>query len=1374
MSQNVKESTGSGSSKANGPAASSAKTGSAANAAAAAAQAVRDAAGQASGVTGSIDHVVDGLIARQSPAAGVPPLIARERALVADLIAQSAERGRLETEIEKTYQNRKLANETEYLQSTEKLKTRHEAKLAAIDSAFETAKKQTSDWYLNEKIRVQSEYEDVKKTIELAAKQGRDDARKKAESAKWEAEAIHQAAAEDADKKLNDRINFLDDTDSRLEILENDALALLRYFHQEKRLESRTVEPSADLAEGDPFTKYHDVMKKAIEQLSKINALSLPRAVVFGPLWIHPLILLLTFVPAVFVVGWKIALGVAIVVAGVAGTALWFQMKKRVDREIDLLHAPLLQAITDAERLKSICRQAAKAQFDQKTTEAAHKRDSTVAAAEVKLAQTMEQVIQRRIHDLESIEERHRAAKIATEEKRVRDEKTAVETRDQARAAAIAAFETDTAAIKSKYKKQYKEIEAEHDSAWNRMADRWRDLIKRSRDEIEAIRAETNRLFIPWPGADWKSWTSPRETPSVLKIGEIAIDTAQIPEIIPKDKKLEGESLASFTLPAFIPFPTGCNLLIKTDPESRAAAGRMLQSMMLRLMTAVPAGKVRFTILDPVTLGESFATFMHLADIDESLVTQRIWTESDDIDARLVDLTEHMENVIQKYLRNEFPTLEEYNIMAGEVAEPYRFLVVANYPARFGDDATKRICSIAANGPRCGVFVFVSVDMSLKLPHGFDLKELEQFTNPLEWRNPAFYGADPVLANYPIFPDPPPPADEFVDAVQVSGTKAKEAKRVEVPFDVIAPPAHQYWTQSSAQGIDVPLGRAGATKLQSLKLGKGTSQHMLIAGKTGSGKSTLMHALITNSALRYSPAELELYLIDFKKGVEFKTYAAHLLPHARVIAVESEREFGLSVLQRLDAELKKRGDDFRDAGAQDLRAFRQARPDLRTPRILFIVDEFQEFFVEDDRIAQEVSLLLDRLVRQGRAFGIHVLLGSQTLGGSYSLPRSTVGQMAIRIALQCSENDAHLILSEENSAARLLSRPGEAIYNDANGLSEGNHPFQVVWLSDERREVYLKELYNLAVERNLLPVEPQIIFEGNLPADVGKNATLNELLNRDSWPKNQKAFPAWLGEAIAIKEPTSTVFRRMSGVNTLIIGQNEEGARGIVAMSIVELAAQHPIEGIDSAGTASARFYVLDGALEDSPWYGFLAGLKDVVPHRFRAGTPRDVADIINEVGDEFDRRNKEHDLEAPTIYLFIFDLQRFRDLRKQEEDFGYSRRGGDQPPSPSRRFGSILRDGPPLGIHTIVWCDTLNNLNRAFDRQILREFETRILFQMSSSDSSSLIDSPAASRLGPNRAFYHNEEQARLEKFRPYAIPEREWLESVSAKLKARVPKVD
>ncbi len=59
-------------------------------------------------------------------------------------------------------------------------------------------------------------------------------------------------------------------------------------------------------------------------------------------------------------------------------------------------------------------------------------------------------------------------------------------------------------------------------------------------------------------------------------------------------------------------------------------------------------------------------------------------------------------------------------------------------------------------------------------------------------------------------------------------------------------------------------------------------------------------------------------------------------------------------------------------------------PHVRMPRILLLVDEFQEFFTSDDKIAQEAGLLLDRLVRQGLAFWYAHHAGSQTLAGAYT------------------------------------------------------------------------------------------------------------------------------------------------------------------------------------------------------------------------------------------------------------------------------------------------------------------------------------------------------------------------------------------------------
>jgi hypothetical protein len=91
------------------------------------------------------------------------------------------------------------------------------------------------------------------------------------------------------------------------------------------------------------------------------------------------------------------------------------------------------------------------------------------------------------------------------------------------------------------------------------------------------------------------------------------------------------------------------------------------------------------------------------------------------------------------------------------------------------------------------------------------------------------------------------------------------------------------------------------------------------------------------------------------------------------------------------------------------------------------------------------------------------------------------------------------------------------------------------------------------------------------------------------------------------------------------------------------------------------------------------------------------------------------------------------------------------------------------VGIHVVVWCDSLTNLNRTFDRPQVREFALRVLFQMSATDSSALMDTPAAAKLGRTRALFLTEESERAEKFRPYGLPSTEWLDRACEQLRSR-----
>src|SRR4029077_8288244 len=110
---------------------------------------------------------------------------------------------------------------------------------------------------------------------------------------------------------------------------------------------------------------------------------------------------------------------------------------------------------------------------------------------------------------------------------------------------------------------------------------------------------------------------------------------------------------------------------------------------------------------------------------------------------------------------------------------------------------------------------------------------------------------------------------------------------------------------------------------------------------------------------------------------------------------------------------------------------------------------------------------------------------------------------------------------------------------------------------------------------------------------------------------------------------------------------------------------------------------------------------------------------------------------------------------------------------NPGKQFAEILREGPPLGVHVIAWADTLVAVDCTLDRGTMREFDNRVLFQMSAADSSNLIDSPAGNKLGFYRALVYSEEQGVMERFRPYAMPDASWLAHVKTKLGQRPAEV-
>jgi hypothetical protein len=1269
---------------------------------------------------------------------------AREARFVADLARLASDRAAAERSIEAQFRAASSAAERGFRDERDKLAADLEQERADAQEDYSDQRRHAEARFKYDSERVEKEFVELQARVALEFKQGCGRAEAEWKEARWEAEAMYEATKDVAPRELAAFEENIASWLERLAAERDEAFRLVASWRQAWTHDASAGTPPPEVAD-DLVARLRDKIHFVGEQRQLLAALRLaPPAAQFAPAWLLGLIAAAVAAWGIYA-GWNLAALVAVpAVLLAAGVAASVVLLRYAGRQVAALYQPLCLAGRDAEALAERAVDDARKLTAARQAEIAERRRAALAAADETREIRKRALADHRDNRLQgpALEYPQRLSAIAA--RRDRDLELAEATRTR-HAMEIARRESDLEACDARIARQKDEIGARQAAQWRKLADRWQADLQQMQAHAAEIRGAGDDAACAWrenwPGA--ADFVPAAEVPPALRIGRVELDLKQFPEGVSDDQRLAAGDAGRFELPALVPFPERLSLVYRAHGAGRRAAVESMQAVMLRLLLTVPPGKLRFTIIDPVGLGENFAAWMHLADYNEALVTTRIWTEPRHIEERLADLSEHMENVIQKYLRNEFESIGQYNLQAGEIAEPYRFLVIAGFPANFSEAAQRRLLSIATTGARCGVYVLLMVDTQLRPAPLIPLADLEAHATTLTWRGDHFLWNDATFADFPLVLDEPPPAAQLTQLLRRAGELANQAGKVEVPFEAIAPKPEHLWTSSARSGVDVPLGRAGATRLQSLKLGQGTSQHVLVAGKTGSGKSTLLHALVTNLALRYSPDEIELYLVDFKQGVEFKTYAAHRLPHARVVAIESDREFGISVLARLDAELKIRADAFRAAGVQDLAGFRQAEPERAMPRVLLVVDEFQEFFVEDDRISQDAGLLLDRLVRQGRAFGIHVLLGSQTLAGTYTLARSTIGQMAVRIALQCSEADAHLILSEDNTAARLLSRAGEAIYNDSNGLAEGNHPFQVVWLGDDKRDMYLERVEELADAGGR--AWSQVVFEGNAPADLSANRPLADLLAAPPAAEPPLAPRAWLGEAVSIKDPTSVTFRRQSGSHLLAVGQNEDAALGLLASSLASLAAHRWGE------TTCPKVFVFDGSAADTPQSATVARLVDRFAPAAQRVSPRELRAVVDELATEVERRQDDAAGAAEPVFVFVYGLQRLRDLRRGDDDFGFSRSGEDRPKDPSKQFAAILRDGPGVGVHVLVWCDSVTNLQRTWDRQTLREFEMRVVFQMNANDSSTLIDTPLAAKLGPHRALFHSDELGVLEKFRPY-----------------------
>lgn len=218
-----------------------------------------------------------------------------------------------------------------------------------------------------------------------------------------------------------------------------------------------------------------------------------------------------------------------------------------------------------------------------------------------------------------------------------------------------------------------------------------------------------------------------------------------------------------------------------------------------------------------------------------------------------------------------------------------------------------------------------------------------------------------------------------------------------------------------AAGIDV-LGKEFLFDLAA-------TPHLLVAGTTGSGKSTFIHDIVMSVVFSRTPDEVRFLMID-PKLVELQAY--NDIPHM-LMSVINDTKKAIEALQWVDQEMMERYNKFAAKNVKNIDSYNNAvSADERIPRIVIIVDEYMEMMFQ---VPKELKEYIKRLSRLARASGIHLVLATQR-------PSSDVITNDIKANIPCRASftvvdwrESKTIL-DRTGAERLLGN-GDMLYSAA-------------------------------------------------------------------------------------------------------------------------------------------------------------------------------------------------------------------------------------------------------------------------------------------------------------------------------------------------------
>ncbi len=498
----------------------------------------------------------------------------------------------------------------------------------------------------------------------------------------------------------------------------------------------------------------------------------------------------------------------------------------------------------------------------------------------------------------------------------------------------------------------------------------------------------------------------------------------------------------------------------------------------MRLLSSAPLVQLEVILVDALSLGGIFNLARRLLDKDNDFIyQQRILTESEEIKEALKHLYEYLKVNLQEKLAG-YKDFAHYNENK-EDQLPLKALFLSGVDA-LSSDALYYLEKIMRFGSKNGVLSFVNLESEKNNQSAEDLKRYAEFFKDRTSFERLKYLNVEVINDHGIQSKH---MQDFATKIKAYYEQKKQVKRELKDLQR----EQKFWTQSSQFKVSVPVGWDINHKEVCFEIGE-AQNHTLICGRSGSGKSNFLHVLIQNLAFYYASNEVQLFLLDYKEGVEFNAYTdPAILEHARLVSVASSVGFGVSFLSWLDKETKKRGELFKQfSNVKDLSDYRKHG---EMPRLIVVIDEFQVLFSDSATKEKErVEAYLNTILKKGRSYGVHLILATQTMRGA-DINKSLMAQIANRIALPMDSEDSDSILSDD--VACELTPPTEGIFNN-NGGHQKDHTKMSIPKAPDEFEPFIKKIHKEFNQRNLAPIEHKI-YNGETALEMPNTLKVNEM-----------------------------------------------------------------------------------------------------------------------------------------------------------------------------------------------------------------------------------------------------------------------------------------